>query len=265
MSDTISILGSGWLGLPLAKMFKSCGYVVKLSTTSVSKLDTIKNQKLNPFLISIDRNSDSVQYFLRSKYLIINIPSKSSEGFKSFISQIETSEVKHVIYISSTSVYNTSNELITESDIFVDHNNPFYIIEQLFRNNRSFETTIIRFAGLIGKNRHPGNFFNSGKPIKNPDAPVNLIHQADCIKIIQEIIKQKVWNETFNACTDTHPSKRAFYSFTSKSIGNNIPTFNDSSDSTFKQISSERLKKHLNYQFIYSDLMKIPFENIDVD
>jgi hypothetical protein len=39
----------------------------------------------------------------------------------------------------------------------------------------------------------------------NPDAPINLIHQADCIGIILKIMKKNL-GETYNAATPVHPS-----------------------------------------------------------
>lgn len=258
---SISILGSGWLGLPLAKMFQENGYSVKSSTTSKEKMIELKNLTLDPSFIDIDDLPHSLTHFFNSKYLIINIPSKNLQGFKTLITKIEQSEISHVIYVSSTSVYTTSNEEITESDKFVDYNNPFALIENLFRTNKQFSTTIIRFAGLIGKNRNPAIFFKS-RIIKNQSAPVNLIHQEDCLQIIKEFITKSIWNETFNACSDSHPTKREFYSYASKSAGKVLPTFDENSHTGSKLISNNKLKKVLNYSFIHPDLMKINFSEL---
>ena len=56
---------------------------------------------------------------------------------------------------------------------------PLLEIENLFLNNFHFKTTIIRFAGLFGYNRKPGNFFKDGKIIPDPKGFVNMIHQDD--------------------------------------------------------------------------------------
>ncbi len=39
--NTISILGSGWLGLPLAERFVTQGYRLKISTTSPDRLSKL--------------------------------------------------------------------------------------------------------------------------------------------------------------------------------------------------------------------------------
>ena len=82
----ISILGCGWLGFPLAKALLNKGFHVNGSTTTVEKLDVLKNEGINPFLIdvplSIDKENHGVESFLAamipflegSETLIIDIP-----------------------------------------------------------------------------------------------------------------------------------------------------------------------------------------------
>jgi len=47
----ISILGYGWLGLPLAKVLLENGFSVKGSTTSVEKISVLENSGIQPYLI----------------------------------------------------------------------------------------------------------------------------------------------------------------------------------------------------------------------
>ena len=50
----ISILGCGWLGLPLAKALIGNGFSVNGSTTSIDKIGLLENAGITPFLIEID-------------------------------------------------------------------------------------------------------------------------------------------------------------------------------------------------------------------
>lgn len=136
-------------------------------------------------------------------------------------------------------------------------------IETLFRANPNFATTILRLSGLVGYSRHPGNFFANGKLVQHADAPVNLIHRDDCIGIIDAIIDQHKWNEIFNACADTHPTKRIFYSHARTLLGSATTglRFADSNELEFKIVSNDKVKQQLNYQFSYPDVMTIPFGN----
>ena len=54
----ISILGCGWLGLPLAKALLKKKFHVNGSTTTVEKLDVLKDEGINPFLIDIPLSID---------------------------------------------------------------------------------------------------------------------------------------------------------------------------------------------------------------
>ena len=192
--------------------------------------------------------------------LIINITSKNSDSFSDLISEIEESSIEKVIFISSTSVYQNSNGLVSEADGTEDVNNVLFNIENLFRKNSHFQTTIVRLSGLIGYQRHPGRFFKHGKKIQQAEAPVNLIHRDDCIAIINEIIVQDIWGETFNACADTHPTKREFYSHARRLLGLEAPEFASAEQQQYKIIDNSKVKKRLNYTFKHPDVMNITFE-----
>jgi len=120
-------------------------------------------------------------------------------------------------------------------------------------NMSQVQTTVLRFAGLIGYDRMPGRFLSGKRDVKNGNAPVNLIHRDDCIQIIFEIIKQGVWGEILNGCCDKHPLRKEYYTRQAKIIGACLPTFDDSEVSNYKIISNKKLKKILNYRFKYPD------------
>ncbi|MWB93687.1 SDR family NAD(P)-dependent oxidoreductase [Flavobacterium sp. GA093] len=266
----ISILGCGWLGLPLAKRFIGKGFLVNGSTTSENKLPILEDAGINPFLVTLESESisDSINDFLaQSKILIIDIPPKlrgnnvdSSnserkifvEKIKNLIPFIEKSTIKKVLFVSSTSVYGDENELITEETLpnpDTESGKQLLLSEALLQENQNFKTTIVRFGGLIGDDRHPVKFLAGKENLENPDAPVNLIHQKDCISIIQEIINQKSWNEVFNAVAPFHPTREKYY--TQKAIDKNLalPKFSSEKTTIRKVISSEKTERLLNYQF----------------
>ena len=221
----ISILGCGWLGLPLAQSLLEKGISVKGSTTSIEKISMLKEKGILPFQISLleDNIEGHVNLFLeKSEILIIDIPPKlrgnTKENFvgkiKTLVPFIEKSSVKKVIFVSSTSVYSDDNSTVTE-DTFPkpdsESGKQLLEAEYLLQNNSNFKTTVLRFGGLIGKDRHPIHFLAGRKNIENPDAPINMIHQDDCIDIIEKIIELDSWNETFNAVAPYHPTRKEYY------------------------------------------------------
>lgn len=255
MKRSISILGCGWLGAPLAKAFIEVGFSVKGSTTSKSKFPQLKSLGIFPFLIDIDAVQNNYSDFFNSEILIVNIPSKNIAGFQNLIKQIEKSGLKKVLFTSATSVYRNNNNSITEEVPTKDI--PLANIERLFSSSPNFDTTIVRFAGLFGYTRNPANFFPEGREIPNPEGFVNMIHQDDCVQIIQQIVFQEIWNEVFNACADTHPKRRAFYTSMYLKAGKRPPVFKEADPVTLKIISNQKLKDRLQYKFKFPDLLHI--------
>jgi nucleoside-diphosphate-sugar epimerase len=265
----ISILGSGWLGLPLAIELNQLGHPIKASSRSEARLSQVKQAGLSAHVYDIEADQNDVS-FLQADILIINITSKNVDAFRKLITLVEKSPIQNVLFISSTSVYKASSDpsstAITESNEDALASCPLLTIENLFRENPHFETSIIRFSGLIGYQRHPGRFFTKTqedgsvkcKPIKNPDAAVNMIHRDDCIGIIKAILKGKAWGEVFNGCSSDHPSRREFYTYAIADFSgtkNVEMTFIESENKINKVISNEKVKTHLKYHFIADNLL----------
>jgi nucleoside-diphosphate-sugar epimerase len=250
----VSVLGCGWLGKSLSISLLDEGYSVKGSTTTEEKLELLEMNNITPYIVNISE-FEEFDSFLNSDILIILITSKDVDGFQNLISQIESSDVQKVIFISSTSVYGRLNKVMTEEDAVLK--TPLTEIEDLFRQNNFFETTIIRFAGLFGDERHPSNWFKNGRKIPQPKGFVNMIHKEDCIEIIQTIIDQNCWGQTFNACSNHHPTRREFYTLAKLNNNFEVPEFEDNEVYEWKIISSKKLQDVLDYTFIHDDLLRI--------
>ena len=236
------------------------GYRLKISTTSPYRLPTLAALPGEACIVDISKPLDDIDAFLQSDTLIVNITSKDIDGFERLLRKMESSAIQAVLFVSSTSVYPANDKVISEAEGEESPDHPLVIIENLFRQSEQFRTTIVRFAGLIGGSRHPGRFFRDGKTVKNPDSSVNLIHRDDCINILERIVANAIWGETFNACADTHPGKREFYSHAAKMAGAPLPEFEDSDDGSFKIIDNRKLKRVLDYEFLHPDLMAIRFD-----
>jgi nucleoside-diphosphate-sugar epimerase len=271
----ISILGCGWLGLPLAKSLLQKGYLISGSTTSENKIPMLHNAGITPFLISLseDKLEGEMESFLKnSEILIIDIPPKlrgnaidtSTVLSKTFVKKIqnlipfiENSSVKKVLFVSSTSVFADENVTITEESIpspDTESGKQLFEAEELLQSKENFQTTVIRFGGLIGADRHPIKFLSGKTHIENPEAPINLIHLDDCIGIIEKIIQKAQnehfnWNETFNAVAPFHPTRKEYYTQKAIELNLALPHFNESKPSIGKLISSEKVEHILGYSF----------------
>jgi len=121
--------------------------------------------------------------------------------------------------------------------------------EQVLQNNSNFKTTIVRFGGLIGEDRHPIRFLAGRQGIENPNGPINLIHQIDCIGIIERIIELDCFGVTFNAVTPFHPTRKDYYTQKAVALGLSLPEFDESKPSVGKTILSDKIETVLGYEF----------------
>ena len=261
----ISILGCGWLGLPLAKTLLEKGFSVNGSTTSENKLSILEYSGIKPFLVAV--SSEGIQGNLNSflndsEILIIDIPPKlkgDANGnfvakIQNLASEIEKYSIKKVLFISSTSVYADTEDIsvITEEDIpnpDTESGRQLFESENLLLNNLKFITTVLRFGGLIGEDRHPVKFLSGRENIENPNGPINLIHQKDCIGAILKIIEKDSWNQVFNAVAPIHPTRKEYYTQKAESLGLDLPKFNVEKKSVGKIIDSNKLEAILEYSF----------------
>lgn len=259
----ISILGCGWLGLPLAKHFITKNYSIKGSTTTVAKYELLSKEGIQPFIFTLGTQESEKAYteFLsNSDVVVINFPPKRipniiaiyQEQIKAILPYIQADQ--KVIFISSTSVYQNTNDWVTEALVVQpekESGKAIVAVEQLLQEQLQERLTIIRFAGLMGEDRKPGRFFAGKKELPNGTAPVNMIHQLDCIRLIDAVIIQDCWGEIINGCADEHPTREAFYSKATKNQGFVPPTFIKDGELSFKKITNDKSKALLNFTYTY--------------
>ncbi len=268
MKGQISIIGCGWFGFPLARTLIDNGYKVKGSTTSVDKLKILKEANIDGFLIRLQPEGISGNYkdFLSgSDTIVVNIPPGLRKNpdkdhvleIQYLIKVIEEQGISNVIYISSTSVFKDEGHFP-----LIQHNSKpngtsnsaqqLIAIERILQDHMAFNTTIIRFGGLIDAERHPAKYLSGRQNIQNPDAPINLIHKDDCIAIISKVIENNLWNLALNAASPQHPTKNNYYTAYCKQYNLPAPQFSFETKSKGKIIDSSKLEQLLNYSFQHS-------------
>jgi len=270
---TISILGCGWLGLPLAQHLKSEGWNIKGSTTTSSKLEQIEQMGIDPFLISLTPRleCDDCSNFWNSRILFLNIPpgrrrpdveERFPEQVKSVISHLTNSPIEWVIFAGSTSVYSSSDTLVREKDASRSKSlrasgRALLHAEELLHSAHGFKTTVLRFGGLYGYDRHPANYLAGKKNLKNASAPVNLIHRDDCIQIIDGVLNNELIGETYNCVSDGHPPRREFYKAAAHKLGVEPPEFIERENNRTKIVANDKIKEALDYTFFYPNPMDL--------
>lgn len=265
-SGRVSILGCGWLGVALGKHLRNRRFSVKGSVTSPEKFGLLRTSGIVPYRIVLNDTDVEIDdpTFFETDVLIISIPPRRIDGieriFPTQIAQlipiILKSGIRKVIFISSTSVYPENLKTASENDVLSPDKasgKACLSAENLLNHLTDFETTILRFGGLIGANRNPARFLQkSAQPVSN--IPVNLIHQDDCVGIIAAILEKDLWGETLNACCPEHPLKKDFYGKAAQISGMPKPLISDQTEA-YKIVDSSKLKRLLRYKFKYPSPM----------
>lgn len=265
----ISILGCGWLGLPLAQHLLQLEHKVKGSTTTPDKITLLESAGVEPFLIKLDPSMECTdcETFWRADVLVVNIPpgrrrddveEHHPRQIQSVIEHVRQHHIKRVIFISSTSVYPDGHGLVREKDAYEPSSGSGKALrkaEKLLMEQDDFDATILRFGGLYGYDRHPARYLAGRYDLDRGNAPVNMLHRDDAINVITRVIERNVSREIFNVCSDGHPPRREFYTTAAEHFDLEPPVFKEDKNDDYKIVSNQKLKETLNYTFYYPNPM----------
>ncbi len=263
MSDTIGIMGCGWLGLPLAKSFVGQGFQVRGSTTSQEKCRALKKLGINGFVITLSQKGieGPISTFLEGlDILVVNIPPRlKGKGAKNYertmqllFRSVRASTVEKIIFVSSTSVYGDAVGEVTETTPprpATESGRQLCEAEAIFRNASQWQTTIVRFGGLLGPDRHPVNNLSGRKGLTNGNDFINLVHQEDCIRILEHIVNGGWWNEIFNGVYPFHPTKKEYYTSEALKRGVQPPEYKSNNHTESKKVRPFALVNVKNFRF----------------
>ncbi|MCL1079779.1 SDR family NAD(P)-dependent oxidoreductase [Parashewanella spongiae] len=267
---SVTIVGCGWFGLPMAVDLLNHDYSVKGSYRKSEKLPLLKNLGVKPFQLDLservklqsfnDNELAIIREHLQSDYLIINIPPKLKHKNQNYLEKLNAlksltniDNYKRVIFISSTGVY-PSLGMDMQEESACEHSESSTTLlqaEKLFLNYSN--VCVVRFAGLIGPSRAPGRFLAGRKAVAGGNNPVNLVHLSDCIRAILAIISAEKVSPIYNLCTPHHPTKSDFYSKASMALSLPSPEF-VSDNLPAKTVNGLRLCNELNFSYKYQNL-----------
>jgi nucleoside-diphosphate-sugar epimerase len=278
MTDSISILGCGWMGRPIGAHLAASGLRVHGSTTTPEKLERLRDDGIEPFRLELspDLQGTDPGRFFDTKVLFLNVPPPVRQVGSEDLAEYHTRQIQSVldhladrpidwvIFASSTGVYPKTAGRVVETDqppgrpdamtgprrstgrVLID-------VEGRLADHAGVDVTILRFAGLYGGDRHPGRFLAGRSNVGRPEAPVNLVHQEDCVGVVDTVLRQDARGEVFNVCATEHPTRRELYTGAARALDLEPPTFDEDTDSSGKIVSNERLRTVLGYRLRHPD------------
>lgn len=254
----IGILGCGWLGFSLAKSLIKGGYEVHGSSTRIEKKEEFEKNEIIFYLIKIDQNeiSGDLNFFKNIEVLIICIPpgKENNYNYSKIINlccqEILINKIKNILFTSSISVY---GEIKGEIDEKVEpkpiniSSKEILMSEKKLMGLEKINSIILRLGGLISETRNP-IYSLVKKDIIKLDGRINLIHQKECVSIVNKLIKKPFLNNIFNCVYPYHPSKKDYYENQALLRNINLKKIVYSKKNE-KTIKSNKISRYLNYTF----------------
>ncbi|ASP48104.1 hypothetical protein [Cognaticolwellia beringensis] len=277
---SVSIIGCGWLGQALAQRLLASNIDIMASYQSpqtgerLSALDIPATQLSLPLVddvLSINHLDNTLGVdprLFQQNVLIIAIPPQLKKGrldyplkVQQLVHLAELGKTQHIILLNSTAIYNGLVGRVDETnelDLTAEKVGSLLAAEHAVKNF-SKRVHILRLAGLVGPNRHPGKFLQAKRIFENASAAVNLVHQTDVVNILEKLIhlnsaqsKQNI----YNVVSHTDSSRQRYYQVAAQALSLPVPKFAVEQQQSFgKKIIGETLRRELSYDYVHDDLL----------
>ncbi|AZQ63219.1 hypothetical protein EI427_13500 [Flammeovirga pectinis] len=278
----VSVIGAGWLGLPLVEKLIKNGFEVKASVGSEEKLSLISDLGATPYYLRFDPtcndpkgltdllDTDAVIICIAPRYGQHKMMTYHAEQIKVIKDVIEKLPVNKVIYTSSTGVYKDSNKEINENAETSEQPRAKSVVlaEEVLRLNTDLDATILRLGGLMGYDRIPAKYVDGKEGLNNAEIPVNYVFRDDAIRAILHILEvndHNSWNKVFNVVAPEHPPKRVVYESSAKYGDYISPTFVETEKSPpFKIVNADKIQKKIGFTFLFPNPLEFSYNHLSL-
>ncbi len=275
---SVGIIGCGWLGKALAHQLQEKGVKVLATRSNSENVEQLISQDIDASVLLLPNKQSELNDHpvFNSQCLVIAITPQFKQGRADYGDKVEQIViaakanpcVEQVILLSSTAVYNGLSGDIYEADTLDLSADKVSVLSQAEQAVLSFAeqsneafgkvSYVLRLAGLVGPNRHPGKFLLNGRMLKSPEAKVNLIHQQDVIGLIESLLSESIASGIFNGVSSTHVSKKEYYQAAANALDIAPPSFeleDDKSAKAVRIVNGDKVAIKLGYQFVYANLL----------
>ncbi len=258
---TISILGCGWLGLPLGAALVREGQIVNGSFRNPAYVDILNKAAIHPIKADFSPDFNGDKDIFKADVLVIAFPPRlKSNGenyylsqINAFCSQISLSEqIKKVVFISSTSVYGKEPGNYTEE--MADDTNVLTQAEQIIQNcceTQYLSSIVLRMGGLMGYDREPCKYLNV--QTSDLDTRVNYVFRDDAVSAIIRVIFEGSLSGIFNISSPIHPTRGEILNLRCGKKSDKIPLIKAS-----KIIDAQLFIDKFGFEYAYPDPLTYP-------
>ncbi|CND93464.1 SDR family oxidoreductase [Yersinia nurmii] len=270
----VAIIGLGWLGMPLAQSLLRRGIQVVGSKTTPDGVDAARMSGIECYQLVLTPelicDPDDLPHLFDADALVVTLPaSRTAEGGENYflaVQQVVDSAlvygVPRIIFTSSTSVYGDTVGKVKEDSPL----NPVSVagktlveLEQWLHRLPHTSVDILRLAGLVGNERHPGRFLAGKTGVKGGSQGVNLVHQDDVIAAIELLLKLPKGGHIYNLCAPKHPVKKDFYPEFARGLQLTPPEFApEEEEQPSRLVDGSRICSELGFEYTYPDPERMP-------
>lgn len=269
----VAIVGLGWLGMPLALSLTARGWQVTGSKTTDDGVDAARMCGIDAYPLRLEPQlvceADDLDALMNVDALVITLPARRSGSGEDFYQHavqeiVDTALSRHIpriLFTSSTSVYGKGQGTIKESTPREPVTASGCVLKELedwLHNLPGTSVDILRLAGLVGPERHPGRFF-AGKAAPHGQQSVNLVHLEDVISAITLLLQTPKGGHTYNLCAPGHPARQIFYPQMARELGLEPPLFSESAEKN-RIIDGNSICAELGFEYQYPDPLVMPLE-----
>lgn len=272
----VAIIGLGWLGMPLALSLMARGYQVLGSKTTADGVEAARMCGIESYLLQLQPqlvcDSEAQEALFNVDALVLTLPARrSGEGddfYFQAVQQVVDSALAHgvprIIFTSSTSVYGEGEGRVSESSPLVPVSASGRVLKALESWMHSLpgtEVDIVRLAGLVGPQRHPGRFLANKTQLTNGHDGVNLVHLEDVITALTLLLDAASGGHIYNLCAPGHPTRAVFYPQMARQLGLTPPEFlAEGSSGPGKLVDGSLICRELGLVYQYPDPLQMPLQ-----
>ena len=269
------IIGCGYLGLRVAKIWKEQGHCVNALTRKPERAANFAEQGITGIVGDVTQ-PDSLNELPAAEIVLVAVGMDRSMysdiemvyvgGLQNVLTKLPNSP-KHLVYVSSTGVYGDFGGDWVDEESTTQPLRPggeaCLKAEQLIRDSElGGQATVLRFAGIYGPDRVPTKQrVEAGDWKKLSSAGfLNLIHVDDGARIVDQVSKTQPAGETYLVGDGSPVLRRDYYSYIAECLGlEEIPWSETEVDpkaarsGSNKRISNKKLVEQFNVRFDFPD------------
>lgn len=272
----VAIVGLGWLGMPLAMSLSARGWQVTGSKTTLDGVEAARMSGIDSYQLQLTPelvcDSDDLDALLDVDALVITLPARrTGEGddfYLQAVQEIVDSALAHniprIIFTSSTSVYGEREGTVRETTPLEPVTASGRVLKELetwLHDLPGTSVDILRLAGLVGPERHPGRFLAGKTDVANGAHGVNLVHLEDVISAITLLLQAPKGGHIYNLCAPDHPTRAEFYSLMARQMNLDAPVFRtQAQNGRGKLVDGNRICNELGFEYQYPNPLVMPMQ-----